>query len=304
MQPSSRPTDPSDLLALYLLEIGTIPLLSKDEEQRLGLAIEHGRRAAVALARQAGERRRDDEEQLRARTVEAREAVQEVVRANLPLVVFVAKSYRSSGLPLLDLIQEGNMGLIRAAEKFDVRRGVRFSTHATWWIRQAIQAAIARDSRTIRLPQRLSHQLAQMYVAESRLQVELGRRPTQEEIGHDLGIEATDVRRLKGLPGRPQSLDEGVGPGGDTQLGDLIADETPSPDAIAALAADVARLLSVLDEQEKEILTLRFGLDSHRPRTFKELGKIFGVTPERVRQIHVRAMNKLTRAAGSWPASL
>ena len=299
MQPSSRPTDPSDLLALYLLEIGTIPLLSKGDERRLGLAIHDGHEAATALARCTGESKRDDEEQLKATIIEARGAVQEVVRANLPLVVFVAKSYRASGLPLLDLIQEGNMGLIRAAEKFDVRRGVRFSTHATWWIRQAIQAAVARDSRTIRLPQRLSHQLTQMQVAENRLQVELGRRPTQEEIGHDLGLKAEDVRRLQGLPGPPQSLDQGVGPEGSIRLGDLIADETPSPDVIAALAADVAKLLSVLDQQEKEILTLRFGLDSQRPRTFKELGKIFGVTPERVRQIHVRAISKLTRAAGA-----
>lgn len=298
MHSSSKPADTGDLLALYLLEIGTIPLLSKRDEQRLGRALEHGREAAAALASRTANRE-VNQEQLAARVDDARGAAQELVRSNLPLVVFVAKGYQSSGLPLLDLIQEGNIGLIRAAEKFDVRRGVRFSTHATWWIRQAIQVAVTRDSRTIRLPQRLSYQLAKLYGVEGRLQVELGRRPSPEEIGRELELDAADVRRLKSLPGRPRSLSESLDAEGTTQLGDLIADVRPSPDAVAAVAADIAKLLSVLDERDRQILTLRFGLDGHRPRTFTELGRIFGLTPQRVRQIHVRAISKLSEAASA-----
>ncbi len=297
MASSSTPADAGDLLALYLLEVGTIPLLSKADEQRLGLVIREGHQAAAALQSAAAGGTWGDEQQLRATINEAREAVQEVVRANLPLVVFVAKRYQSSGLPLLDLIQEGNLGLIRAAEKFDVRRGVRFSTYATWWIRQAIQVAVARDSRTIRLPQRLSHQLAQLRATESRLHVELGRNPSPEEIGRELGLGAETVRGLRSLPGRPRSLNTGMVSEGERPLVELIADQSPRPDAVAAVAADVARLLSVLDEQEKRIVALRFGLDNQRPRTFQELGRIFGLTPERVRQIHVRAIGKLARAA-------
>ena len=297
LEPSSRRADTCDLLALYLLEIGTIPLLSRSDEQRLGQAIQEGRDAAARLASPIG-RSEVDDEGLEATVQRARDATRELVCGNLPLVVFVAKAYQRSGMPLLDLIQEGNVGLIRAAEKFDVRRGVRFSTHATWWIRQSIQVAVARDARTIHLPQRLSQDLARLYGTESRLQVELGRRPTPDELGRELGIGAAEVRKLTTLPGRPRSLDESVGPSGDTQLGDLIADSTPSPEALAAVAADVARLLSVLDEREKQVLTLRFGLGGERPLTFREVGRIVGLSAQRVRQIHVRAVAKLTEAAG------
>lgn len=296
LEPSSRPADTFDLLAVYLFEVGSIPLLSSEDEQRLGQAIQHGRRAAVALdsPHRVSEL---DEQQLTATIGRGREAVHELVRANLPLVVFVAKAYQWSGLPLLDLIQEGNIGLIRAAEKFDVDRGVRFSTHATWWIRQSIQVAAARDARTIHLPQRLAHQVRQLYGVESRLHVELGRRPTSDEIGRELGLDVADVRRLRSLPGRPRSLNESVDLQGNTELGHLIADSKPSPEAVAAVAADIAKLLAVLDEREKEILTLRFGLGGQRPRTFKELGKMFGLTPQRVRQIHLKAIAKLSEAA-------
>ena len=281
---------------MYLLEIGTIPLLSKAEELRLGRAIQQGREAAAALT-VGVQQSKLDEERLRAMIDDGRMAVQRFVSSNLPLVVFVAKRYRSSGVPLLDLIQEGNLGLIRAAQKYDVRRGVRFSTHATWWIRQAIQAAVARDSRTIHLPQRVSHRLAQLYGVESRLQMELGRRPTADEIGQEMGVDADEIRKLRALPGRPRSLNECVGADEEAELGDLIAATTPSPDVVAALAADIAGLLSVLDQREREMLTLRFGLNGHRPCTFKELGKLFDVTPERARQIHVAAMAKLAEAA-------
>ena len=297
MEPSSRPAGTYDLLALYLFEIGTIPLLSKGDEQRLGRAIHEGRDAAARLASRIATSDLDSD-RLEASVGRARDATRELVRSNLPLVVFVAKAYQSSGMPLLDLIQEGNVGLIRAAEKFDVRKGVRFSTHATWWIRQSIQVAVARDARTIHLPQRVSQQLARLHATESRLQVELGRRPTPEELGREVGLDPAELRRLTTLPGRPRSLSESVEPSGDTQLGDLIADSTPSPEAVAAIAADVARLLSVLDEREKLILTLRFGLGGRRPLTFREVAKVVGLTSQRVRQIHVRALAKLTEAAG------
>ncbi len=297
MGPSSRPADTYDLLALYLFEIGTIPLLSKGDEQRLGRAIQQGRDAAALLASAIGTGDLDTEH-LRAAVARGRDATRELIRSNLPLVVFVAKAYQSSGMPLLDLIQEGNVGLMRAAEKFDVRKGVRFSTHATWWIRQSIQVAVARDARTIHLPQRVSQQLARLYGTESRLQVELGRPPTAEELGRELGLTAAEVRSFRTLPGRPRSLSESVDPSGDIQLGDLIADSAPSPETVAAIAADVARLLSVLDEREKQILTLRLGLGGRRPLTFREVGKIIGLTSQRVRQIHLRAVAKLTEAAG------
>ncbi len=297
MEPSSRPADTCDLLALYLFEIGTIPLLSAAEEQRLGRAIQEGRHATARLAAGNGTNALDTE-RLEAAVARARAATRELVRSNLPLVVFVAKAHQSSGVPLLDLIQEGNVGLIRAAEKYDVRRGVRFSTHATWWIRQSIQTAVARDARTIHLPQRLSQQLARLYATEGRLQVELGRPPSAEELARELGLDGADLRRLRALPGRPRSLSESVDAGGDVQLGDLIADSRPSPEAVAAITADVARLLALLDDREKQILTLRFGLGGRRPLTFREVGHIVGLTSQRVRQIHLRAVARLTEAAG------
>ncbi|MDP9071569.1 MAG: sigma-70 family RNA polymerase sigma factor [Actinomycetota bacterium] len=286
-----------DLVRVYLTDIGQHELLTKADEQRLGQAIELGQEAARELsegtARVSPQRRR----QLRALVDEGERATRHFIQANLRLVVSIAKKYQASGLSLLDLIQEGNLGLIHAVEKFDYKKGFKFSTYATWWIRQAIQRGVANSARTIRLPVHASDTLAGVQKTESRLQMELGRSPTMEEVARELGVTSDKVVEALRFPAEPRSLSEPRGEDGDSELADIIEDRaaaSPLEEATAALVPEeLGRLLSILDEREREILRLRFGLDRGEPRTLEEVGERLNLTRERIRQIEVRAMCKL-----------
>ena len=285
-----------DLVRLYLNDVGKHALLSKDDEARLAQAIESGRSARDELAADEGltaARRRELQRLVR----HGDHATDEFVKANLRLVVSIAKRYQGSDVPLLDLVQEGNLGLIHAVEKFDWRKGFKFSTYATWWIRQAISRGIANTGRTVRLPVHAGDLLNRVTKARSRLETQLGRRPTIAELAADLGTERHKVVEILRYVSEPMSLSEPLRADGDGELGDLVEDHSAvSPfDAAAAslLPAEVAKMLIVLDERERAILELRFGLDCGEPRTLDEVGLHFKLTRERIRQIEARAMSKL-----------
>ena len=301
--PGKRAQTPDeDLIHLYLGDIGRYPLLTKDDEARLARAAEAGRHARAELAAQ-GTCSPDRVRELR-RVVEVGEAaVETFVNGNLRLVVSIAKRYRRADAPLLDLVQEGNLGLIHAVEKFDWRKGFKFSTYATWWIRQAITRGIANSGRTIRLPAHAGELLQQALRSRGRLESELGRRPSVSEMAADLDVSAEQVAAVLRHANAPGSLSETVGHESDAELGDLLQDPAAVSPAEAAAAAllpgQVAKMLAALDEREREIIRLRFGLDRGDPRTLEEVGVRFGVTRERIRQIEARAMSKLRHPTAS-----
>jgi|SRR6185437_8708389 len=293
-----------DLVRLYLRDIGRHALLTKADEVRLGQAVEAGQVARAELT--AGTAR------LASRRLELRRAVgagdlalEALVNANLRLVVSIAKKYQASDLPLLDLVQEGNLGLIHAVGKFDWRKGFKFSTYATWWIRQAIARGIERGGRTIRLPAQAATILHQASQSRARLEAELGRRPTTAELADDLGVAEAKVADLLRYAAPPRSLSEPLHDDGTLEFGDLVVDhEAPSPfDAAAAalLPAEVEQLLATLDDREREILRLRFGLDRSQPQTLEDIGLRFGLTRERIRQLESRAMSKLRHPTARRP---
>lgn len=284
-----------DLVRVYLDEIGRYPLLSKEDEGRLARTIEAGRAAEAQLAGTAagGPRRRELRSEVRA----GQEATQTFINANLRLVVSVAKKYQSSEMPLLDLIQEGNLGLIHAVEKFDWRKGFKFSTYATWWIRQAIGRGIDNTSRTIRLPVHAGDQVRRLLRLRAGLEGELGRTPTVTELADAMAVPEHQVSELLGHAAEPVSLDTPMGADGESELGDVVADRTAaSPfDVVAAgmMGEEIDRLLQPLDEREREILKLRYGLDRGDPRTLEEVGDALHLTRERIRQIERQALSKL-----------
>ena len=258
-----------DSLRLYLSEIGRVPLLTADQEVSLAKRIERGDMQAKA----------------------------HMVEANLRLVVSIAKGYMGRGLSFLDLIQEGSLGLIRAVEKFDWRRGYKFSTYATWWIRQAVTRAIADKARTIRIPVHMAEKLNRVVQVERYLVQQNGRDPLPEEIAAELGMDVEEVRDIQRIAQLPVSLEKPVGEEDDSELSAFVEDEgAPSPfdEASDALRGrDLRRVLDALPERERQVIELRFGLAGGEPRTLEEVGREFGVTRERIRQIESKTLRKL-----------
>jgi RNA polymerase sigma factor (sigma-70 family) len=289
--------DEEDLVRLYLTDIGQYPLLTKDDEVRLAQAIEAGNAARSELEDTGAALTPARKRELRRTAREGETAERTFVQSNLRLVVSIAKKYQASGLPLLDLIQEGNLGLMHAVEKFDWRKGFKFSTYATWWIRQAITRGIANTGRTIRLPVHAGDVLVRLQKVRVRMETELGRTPTDDELATELEMPVDKVREALRFAAEPVSLSEPLREEGDAELGDIVEDTgAASPFEIAAaslLPREVGRLLSSLEPREREVLRLRYGLDRGEPRTLEEVGEIFGLTRERIRQIEARAMSKL-----------
>jgi RNA polymerase sigma factor (sigma-70 family) len=286
-----------DLVRLYLLDIGRYPLLTKDDEVRLAQAIEAGREARASLGDSAVTVSPAKKRELRRAERVGASAEEAFVQSNLRLVVSIAKKYQASGLPLLDLIQEGNLGLIHAVEKFDWRKGFKFSTYATWWIRQAITRGIANTGRTIRLPVHAGDVVSSIQKTRGYLESALGRKPTIDELAAETGLSHQALTDALGWASEPLSLSQPLREDGDAEFGDVVADpNAASPIEYAAealLVDEVARMLAPLDDRESTVLRLRFGLDRGEPRTLEEVGEHFDLTRERIRQIEARAMSKL-----------
>ncbi len=286
----------ADGVGKYLEEVSSHDLLDAEDEVRLARAIERGRRAQQRL---------DTEPKLSAaeraglfrETHAADEAKMEFIRSNLRLVVSIAKRYSGRGLDLLDLIQEGNLGLIRAVEKFDWRKGFKFSTYATWWIRQAITRGLGNQARTIRLPVHMVDVVRTVQETVVVLSQELHRAPTVQEISEMSGLDDERVRAALDAPGDTVSLDRPVGPESEAELGNFVEDlDAPDPFLVAVAGARSGHLLKALDvleATERDIIKLRYGLEGGPPRTLSDVGKAFGLTRERVRQIEGRALSKL-----------
>jgi RNA polymerase sigma factor (sigma-70 family) len=285
-----------DLVRLYLNDIGKYALLTKTDEVRLAQTVEAGRNARAELAGNEEltiSRRRE----LRRVVSHGEEATDTFVKANLRLVVSIAKRYQAAELPLLDLVQEGNLGLIHAVEKYDWRKGFKFSTYATWWIRQAITRGIANTGRTVRLPVHAAELLNTVTKARAQLEAKLGRRPTIAELAEDLRLDRYKVVEIIRYVTEPISLSEPLRTDSDAELGDVVEDHSAvSPFEAAAaslLSGEIAKMLVVLDDRERAIIQLRFGLDRGEPRTLDEVGVHFNLTRERIRQIQDRAISKL-----------
>jgi RNA polymerase primary sigma factor len=273
-QETEEPREVStDALQLFLKDIGKVDLLTAAQEVELAKRIERGDHGAK----------------------------QEMVEANLRLVVSIAKKYRNQGLPFLDLIQEGTIGLVRAAEKFDYRKGFKFSTYATWWIRQAVARALADKARTIRMPVHVVEKLNKIVRSERKLRAELGREPTAAEIGRDLDLTADEVEHIRRSAQTPVSLEKPVGDEDESEFGHFITDENlPLPDEEAEITLrkeTLRKILGTLSSRERQVLELRYGLDGQHPRTLDEVGRTFNVTRERIRQIENQSLKKLRALA-------
>lgn len=290
-------SEDEDLLRFYLIDIGQYVLLTNDDEVRLLKEIEAGKEALDALEAGGKDLTIHKERELRRTARLGEEAERQFVQSNLRLVVAIAKKYQASGLPLLDLIQEGNLGLMRAVEKFDRQRGVRFPTYATWWIRQAITRGIANTGRTVRLPVHAGDTLARLQKARTRLELKYGRPATLAELAQEVEMPEDKVTEALRFAAEPLSLSEPLREDGDAELGDVVEDRFhESPFEVAATALlpeEISPLLAPLDERESEILKLRFGLDGGEPRTLEEVGEHFNLTRERIRQIEESAMLKI-----------
>ncbi|MDX9953177.1 MAG: sigma-70 family RNA polymerase sigma factor [Anaerolineae bacterium] len=290
-----------DTVALYLREMARVPLLSNEEEVDLAQKIERGRESE-RLLRDNGHNR---EERLLLETdiEQGREARDHLIRANTRLVVSIAKKYMGRGVPFLDLIQEGNLGLMKAVEKFEYQRGYRFSTYATWWIRQTITRAIADQGRTIRVPVHMSDRIRRLYRRAQEIEQERGVRPTAEELGEEMGLEARKVQWMMRVSWQPLSLERPVGEDEDSELSNFIEDEftpTPSDTTYQELLRDhIEEALATLNPREVRILRMRFGLQNGQSYTLEEVGKKFGLTRERIRQIEGQALRRLRHPSRS-----
>ena len=319
-----------DPVRMYLKEIGKVPLLTAEEEVRIAICMESGADAQILLDNEFKDIALDDKERvvtdedyakykfeeesredligknkedLIRIVAEGEEAKKKLAEANLRLVVSIAKRYVGRGMLFLDLIQEGNLGLIKAVEKFDFRKGFKFSTYATWWIRQAITRAIADQARTIRIPVHMVETINKLVRVSRQLLQELGREPAPEEIADRMNIPVERVREIIKISQEPVSLETPIGEEEDSHLGDFIQDENvPVPAEAAAytlLKEQLQEVLSTLTEREQKVLRLRFGLDDGRARTLEEVGKEFNVTRERIRQIEAKALRKLRHPSRS-----
>ena len=295
-----------DPVRMYLKEIGKVPLLTAAEEIDLAMKIEAGVAAGEQLEKaDAGEielERRDLRRLTRIEEV-GFDAKQQLIEANLRLVVSIAKRYVGRGMLFLDLIQEGNLGLIRAVEKFDYRKGFKFSTYATWWIRQAITRAIADQARTIRIPVHMVETINKLVRIQRQLLQELGREPTPKEIGDVMGLPEERVREIQKISQEPVSLETPIGEEEDSQLGDFIEDDAavvpPDAASFSMLQEQLGKVLDGLAERERKVISLRFGLEDGHPRTLEEVGREFGVTRERIRQIESKTLAKLRHPSRS-----
>ncbi|MDO8964363.1 MAG: RNA polymerase sigma factor RpoD [Coriobacteriia bacterium] len=296
----------SDPVRMYLKEIGKVPLLTAAQEVSLAKRIEAGLEAAAKLedADDKGVKlERADQRRFQRIESDGLQAKRQLVEANLRLVVSIAKRYVGRGMLFLDLIQEGNLGLIRAVEKFDYEKGFKFSTYATWWIRQAITRAIADQARTIRIPVHMVETINKLIRVQRNLLQELGREPSPEEIGEQMEMTAERVREILKISQEPVSLETPIGEEEDSQLGDFIedSDAVAPPDAAneTMLAEHLRRVLDSLSERERKVIELRFGLVDGHPRTLEEVGREFGVTRERIRQIESKTLCKLRHPSRS-----
>ena len=284
-----------DTVGLYLREMARVPLLKIEEEIRLAKALEAGREAQNVLKHNGSDPK--EREVLEQQIEEGLAAREHLIKANTRLVVSIAKKYMGRGVPFLDLIQEGNLGLMKAVEKFDYSRGYRFSTYATWWIRQTITRAIADQGRTIRVPVHMSDRIRRLYNTARSLEQEHGRRPTPEEIATEMEIEPRKVQWMLRVSWRPISLERPVGEDEDSELGSFVEDDaspTPTQSAYRHLLGEkIEDLLSTLSPREARILRLRFGLLNGRSYTLEEVGQKFGLTRERIRQIEGKALRRL-----------
>ena len=288
--------DEEDLVRLYLTDIGQYPLLTKEDEVRLAQAIEAGTEARAEFENIDTELTPAKKRELRRAMQKGEQAERTFVQSNLRLVVSIAKKYQASGLPLLDLIQEGNLGLMHAVEKFDWRKGFKFSTYATWWIRQAITRAIADQSRTIRLPVHLYETISRIKKTTKVLSQEFGRKPTEEEIAESMEMTIEKLRFIAKSAQLPISLETPIGKEEDSRLGDFIEADIENPEQDVAknlLREDLEGVLATLSPRERDVLRLRYGLDDGRMKTLEEIGQIFDVTRERIRQIEAKALRKL-----------
>jgi RNA polymerase primary sigma factor len=283
-----------DIIDLYLKEMARVPLLSVEEEVDLAARVRAGREAEAALC---ASEEPEQEESLREAIRAGQKAREHLIRANIRLVVSIAKRYVGRGVPFLDLIQEGNLGLIKGIERFDHTRGFRLSTYATWWIRQTVTRAIADQGRTIRVPVHMGDQIRRLYKVAQELQQQRGHKPTPEELAIETGMDPKRVQWMLGISRRSTSLHQLVGEDKDTELGTLIEDEhSPPPDEMAfqsVLREDIEQVLDTLPPREARIVRLRFGLQDGQTYTLEQIGDEFGLTRERIRQLLISALNRL-----------
>ena len=296
-----------DPVRMYLKEIGKVSLLTAAEEVDLAMKIEAGVEAMAQLdaSEEEGGVPLERRERRRLSRIEqvGLDAKQQLIEANLRLVVSIAKRYVGRGMLFLDLIQEGNLGLIRAVEKFDYTKGFKFSTYATWWIRQATTRAIADQARTIRIPVHMVETINKLVRIQRQLLQSLGREPTPEEIAEEMGLTPERVREIQKISQEPVSLETPIGEEEDSQLGDFIEDDAavvpPDAASFSMLQEQLAKTLEGLAERERKVITLRFGLEDGHPRTLEEVGREFGVTRERIRQIESKTLAKLRHPSRS-----